>query len=942
MLALTMEASHRPRVAVCFAATAKNSNVRSYEQTPMARLSIPSTKRTAPQAHIYVGIDDDDILMLKWKEKMEHDATVIVTPGRKNHIPFNEITRKAYEDGADYIVRINDDTEFITEGWVKLGIAALESMKPPNVGVVAPVCKQNTAIFTHDMVHRTHLKIFDVYYPVIFDNWYVDTWITQVYQPDRSKLVKGWEVRHHLTKTRYRVDKKLRQKLADEVKRGKTNITKWVSKRAEATTSVDCKKYFPQRLSSALENDLTKLLSWTQERLAPAGIDFSIAFGTALGYARTQSMLPWDDDIDIVIGKINFKRAQKIITAPEMGICTANLWLGFKIFFCNSPKIGKYAWGYPLIDVFTTEYSGGYKWLNAAVTNDIMFPSKPGRLLGVDVGIPRNPPKHLSVRYGQSVINDCHSHNFNHSTEVGIRHRKKYPCVDVYKQCYGINLKGQEKRQVKSALSEKEECERVNASQRQMTPAVLASYPGSGNSFARIVLEQTTGIATGSIYRDMSLKTSQQYPMIGENKRTNVLVVKTHGPWHNHSTLDKLPKAVIIVRNPRRAIRSYFNWEYGYQKDTKNQHRITATDEEWVRWRDLNFRAELKRYENFHSWWILRDKRQQLFVSYEKLVDKIEGPNEAQRMAKFLGVDAARCGYSTANRIATSAVKRPTGRQPVSFTTLQEEQLAKTINRLRSLATEDTVTKIWASYAEAEYSTKIVVFTDAAYFTLACEWWQNMVSLGYKHNELLIVSMDATTSKKLEDFSGDMQIDTFPCDLAQIWKCRLDYILKTITGGDNIILSDTDNFFQRHVPLSAFENSEFDAIHAIATTWPNDVFKTQGFVLHAGMVFYRNSPKTTDVIKGVIRKCGTRCDDQAVLNRYYFNDLGLVFDGDVSENTEYKVKLWPRQFAWRGPLKDSCPLDNETWVAMPLAEKNTGAKKRARNKLEQLCGSGGI
>ena len=444
MLALTMEASHRPRVAVCFAATAKNSNVGSYEQTPMARLSIPSTKRTAPQAHIYIGIDDDDILMLKWKEKMEHDATVIVTPGRKNHIPFNEITRKAYEDGADYIVRINDDTEFITEGWVKLGIAALESMKPPNVGVVAPVCKQNTAIFTHDMVHRTHLKIFDVYYPVIFDNWYVDTWITQVYQPDRSKLVKGWEVRHHLAKTRYRVDRKQRRNLADEVERGKTKITKWVNKRTEATTSVDCKKYFPTQLSSATKNGLTKLLSWTQERLAPAGIDFTIALGTALGYARTQSMLPWDDDIDIVISKNDFKRAQKLITAPEMGFCTANLWLGFKVFFCKSPKIGKYAWGYPLIDVFSTKESGG-----GGIKKDIMFPSKPGILLGVEVGTPRNLPEHLKARYrGHNAINKCYSQHYNHSTESRISDRKTHPCVDVYKQCYGIDLKGQEKGQV--------------------------------------------------------------------------------------------------------------------------------------------------------------------------------------------------------------------------------------------------------------------------------------------------------------------------------------------------------------------------------------------------------------------------------------------------------------------------------------------------------------
>jgi hypothetical protein len=48
---------------------------------------------------------------------------------------FNFMMRAAYDDGAQYLYRINDDTEFV-DPWAWDAVQALMAFKPPNLGVV--------------------------------------------------------------------------------------------------------------------------------------------------------------------------------------------------------------------------------------------------------------------------------------------------------------------------------------------------------------------------------------------------------------------------------------------------------------------------------------------------------------------------------------------------------------------------------------------------------------------------------------------------------------------------------------------------------------------------------------------------------------------------------------------------------------------------------------
>jgi hypothetical protein len=68
---------------------------------------------------------------------------------------FNFLSAAAVADGADYVYRINDDTEFATP-WARMLVRALREFSPMNVGVVGPLCRQgNVKILTHDFVHRS-------------------------------------------------------------------------------------------------------------------------------------------------------------------------------------------------------------------------------------------------------------------------------------------------------------------------------------------------------------------------------------------------------------------------------------------------------------------------------------------------------------------------------------------------------------------------------------------------------------------------------------------------------------------------------------------------------------------------------------------------------------------------------------------------------------------
>ncbi|KAI2493692.1 nucleotide-diphospho-sugar transferase [Fragilaria crotonensis] len=294
--------------------------------------------------------------------------------------------------------------------------------------------------------------------------------------------------------------------------------------------------------------------------------------------------------------------------------------------------------------------------------------------------------------------------------------------------------------------------------------------------------------------------------------------------------------------------------------------------------------------------------------------------------------------------------------------------------------------------------TKIVGFINGGYSGIGRIWYNRLETLGYD-NHYIICTDNETCDSFLHDDTSTQQYRTeasfvpaAPPEFAtrpynekqrrrvkMMFAHRWVYLLEQLKLGNHILLTDVDNIFTSYYDMSELERSEFDVFHALETKHPNDVFQHQGFVFCGGMAWFRSSPRTIRFIKEMVRRCGAECDDQVLLNQILAYDLGVKWnrtnadhsevtthteDTNVtlvnlgnhwerlvglvtggftgySEATGLKIKVWDRDFAYRGKADPSiCPVRN--WVSMPfvtvgLRSAATAAKERTFDVWDKHC-----
>nr|XP_022920450.1 WSCD family member AAEL009094 [Onthophagus taurus] len=160
-------------------------------------------------------------------------------------------------------------------------------------------------------------------------------------------------------------------------------------------------------------------------------------------------------------------------------------------------------------------------------------------------------------------------------------------------------------------------------------PVALASFPGSGNTWLRYLLQQATGFHTGSVYKDYGLL-KNGFPA-ESIVNGSVLVVKTH-EW---GSVARRPfaKAVLLVRAPGPAILAEFNRQSGGHIGFASLDRYKRNRGRY--WHQF-VNDKLRSWRNTNLDWLRNFTGPTHVIFYEQLVQNVE--NTLKTILDFLEI----------------------------------------------------------------------------------------------------------------------------------------------------------------------------------------------------------------------------------------------------------------------------------------------------------------
>ena len=205
------------------------------------------------------------------------------------------------------------------------------------------------------------------------------------------------------------------------------------------------KKYIPMTDIKVLET-LYNVIRYTTNFLQIHNIQYSIISGTLIGCVRHNGIIPWDNDMDIMIFKEGY---DKLLTIMEQfnsfdKFRIVNCSPGFKIFYNNVPygelftydynkSEDCYMLSYPYVNNKPTFHFSSiyFPWLR--YHRDIIFPLQKIQFEDFEVMGPNNITKMLQINYKNSNILEC-VYNSQHNDTHGIFGYHMYRILNVFEK----------------------------------------------------------------------------------------------------------------------------------------------------------------------------------------------------------------------------------------------------------------------------------------------------------------------------------------------------------------------------------------------------------------------------------------------------------------------------------------------------------------------------
>ena len=156
------------------------------------------------------------------------------------------------------------------------------------------------------------------------------------------------------------------------------------------------------------------------------GVDYCIMFGTLLGLLRHDGLIPWDDDLDIIIFDIDkfekscqsqFEDAGYVIFKDNRIIDGVEKHCGYRIHCESGIPVPGQSWKFPWLGVWVPDVRGDSMTLRPEEFTYSMrdfFPLDRADFLDFSVSVPRLPEKIVKLYYGSDCMEICMLHSMDH------------------------------------------------------------------------------------------------------------------------------------------------------------------------------------------------------------------------------------------------------------------------------------------------------------------------------------------------------------------------------------------------------------------------------------------------------------------------------------------------------------------------------------------------
>ncbi len=196
----------------------------------------------------------------------------------------------------------------------------------------------------------------------------------------------------------------------------------------------------PRRVTPCEHSLMMRLLMIIERVCRKHKIPFMIYYGTLLGSWRHHDIVPWDDDLDLMISIDDRTRFLQAINQTNATIIerydfhSHELREYDKIYFRHTPSAGGYPWNFPYVDVFLYQKNDTHLWqsyFGERMTKlEYIFPLVMRPLGELWLPAPRYPER----IFASNIYDECKDHYWDHKNELP-KDEKIFKCND-FKHIY--------------------------------------------------------------------------------------------------------------------------------------------------------------------------------------------------------------------------------------------------------------------------------------------------------------------------------------------------------------------------------------------------------------------------------------------------------------------------------------------------------------------------